>query len=471
MSTDDTTLDLLRDLLTAQPDNHKARAHLAALLLQRGEAAKALRCLDEAPTPPDDLPSALLRGKVLEALDATRATEHYLTVLDLDRRAAPVHLALARLYRQRGLREEARQHYGIAVVLDETLEDVEFDDWIHGTPRASSAPVPPRPGSGASGEPGEATAAGPDLEPPTPEELEEQLHLDGEGPLVRERITFDDVGGMEDVKEQVRMRVVYPFRNPELFQRFKKRPGGGILLYGPPGCGKTHIARATAGECDARFVSIGVADVLSRWLGESEQRLVEIFAAARRRAPTILFVDELDALGMSRRDARGSGIQTVINQLLTEMDGIGSANANVLVLGATNAPWNVDTAFRRPGRFDRVIFVPPPDAEARRAILELHLSGLPHGPLDRHKLAQKTKMFSGADLKDVVERAGEAAIQLEMRTGRAGQITQAMLLAAIRSMRPSTVEWMDTAKSYASYANRAGQYDDVARFFESGGTD
>ncbi|MDJ0522909.1 MAG: AAA family ATPase [Planctomycetota bacterium] len=463
MSTDDKTLELLRALVASQPENAEARAHLATLLLDAGRAEEALALLDEAPASGQGVEDPLLRGRVLEAADPRRAIEHYRAVVAADRRNAAAHMALARLYRESGLREDARHHYGIAVVIDEALEDAEFDDWIHGG--SAGEPPPPRPLA-----PPPTPAPAPDdavEDAPSVEDLQETLDLDGTPAPKLPKLTFDDVGGMDAVKEQIRMRVVYPFRNPKLFEKFKKKPGGGILLYGPPGCGKTYLARATAGECNARFVSVGVADILSRWLGESEQRLQELFAEARRRAPTVIFIDELDALGMSRREARGSALKTVINQLLTELDGVGSDNRSVLVLAATNAPWNVDTAFRRPGRFDRVVFVPPPDGNAREAILRLNLTDVPHEEPDYKKLRSTTKRWSGADLRELVERAAEVAIQEEMRTGRETLITRKMLAKAAKTIRPTTVEWLNTAKNYASYANRAGQYDDVADFFQS----
>lgn len=169
---------------------------------------------------------------------------------------------------------------------------------------------------------------------------------------------------------------------------------------------------------------------------------------------------------MNRRDARGSALTTTINQLLTEMDGIHASNENLMVLAATNAPWGVDTAFRRPGRFDRVVFVPPPDAAARQAILEIHLREVPHETPDYEALARATREFSGADLMAVVERAAEQAITQEMRSGTPALITRKMLAKAAKSIQPSTREWLDTARNYASFSNRGGQYDDVARWLE-----
>lgn len=279
------------------------------------------------------------------------------------------------------------------------------------------------------------------------------------------KITFDDIGGMHEVIERIRMNIIYPFKNPEIFRKFNKKPGGGILMYGPPGCGKTHIARATAGECGATFIPIAVTDILSRWLGESEQHLHQLFEQARRRSPAVIFIDEMDAIGGSRGDASAS-MAPLVNVLLTEMDGVAANNDNLMVLAATNTPWRVDNALRRPGRFDRVLFVPPPDAPARETILKIHLRNLPAEPMDIGKLARLTDRFSGADLRSVVERASEKAIYEEMRTGHAGKLTQRLMTDAIKEMRPSTNEWLETARSYASYANRSGLYDDLVAFFE-----
>jgi transitional endoplasmic reticulum ATPase len=158
-----------------------------------------------------------------------------------------------------------------------------------------------------------------------------------------------------------------------------------------------------------------------------------------------------------------------VNVLLTEMDGISADNTNVMVLAATNSPWRVDNALRRPGRFDRVLFVPPPDAAARAAILEIHLRGVPHESVDVAKLARQTEKFSGADLRALVARAAEQAIVAEMKTGKDTRVTHKMLAEAIAGMSPSTTEWLETARSYASYANRSGLYDELAAYLDKAG--
>ena len=171
---------------------------------------------------------------------------------------------------------------------------------------------------------------------------------------------------MDTVKDEVRMKIILPLQQPELFKAYGKKIGGGILMYGPPGCGKTFLARATAGEVNAGFLAVGISDVLDMWIGQSEKNLHGIFEQARSHKPCVLFFDEVDALGANRTDMLKSGGRQIINQFLSELDGVASSNDGVLILAATNAPWHLDPAFRRPGRFDRILFVPPPDASRAR---------------------------------------------------------------------------------------------------------
>ena len=174
------------------------------------------------------------------------------------------------------------------------------------------------------------------------------------------------------VKEEIRMKIIHPLTHADLYKSYGKSIGGGILLYGPPGCGKTYLARATAGEIKSNFLAIGINDMLEMWIGSSERNLHDVFENARAHKPCVLFFDEVDALGASRSDMKQhAGRQLTVNQFLSEMDGVNTSNDGVLILAATNAPWHFDSAFRRPGRFDRILFVPPPDAAARASILRL----------------------------------------------------------------------------------------------------
>ncbi len=272
---------------------------------------------------------------------------------------------------------------------------------------------------------------------------------------------FKAVGGMDVLKEQIRMKVLYPMENPELFKAYGKTIGGGVLLYGPPGCGKTLIARATAGEINANFFAIGIHDVLDSFIGESEKRLHQIFEIARQNTPAVLFFDEIDALAADRRDLRQSAGRNLINQFLAELDSGDGANDGILVLGATNAPWHIDPAFRRPGRFDRTIFVPPPDASARAAIIDVMTKEKPIGEIDIQALAKKTPHFSGADLKAMFDTATEAALEQAMKKGRIIPLDTKTLTKAAKQLKPSTKSWFESAKNYALYANAGGEYDDV----------
>ena len=206
---------------------------------------------------------------------------------------------------------------------------------------------------------------------------------DVEGPGT---VRLADVGGMQDVKDRLEAAFLAPLRNPELRKLYGKSLRGGLLLYGPPGCGKTFVARAVAGELGAAFLSVSVNDVLDMWVGNSERNMHEIFETARRQAPCVVFLDELDALGAKRSRTAHSGMRNTVNQLLSELDGIDSAaNEGVFVSAATNVPWDVDNALRRPGRLDRTILVLPPDGPAREVILRPHLHERPIENVDLGK--------------------------------------------------------------------------------------
>jgi len=289
---------------------------------------------------------------------------------------------------------------------------------------------------------------------------------DEHGEQLREdsKTTFDDVGGMEELKKQVRMRVILPLEKPEMFAAYGKKAGGGLLLYGPPGCGKTLFARATAGEINASFFNIGIHDVLDPYVGSSEKKLHQIFETARAHSPAVLFFDEIDALASNRRDFSSTTGRQVINVFLSEMDGMDTVNDGILILGATNAPWHLDPAFRRPGRFDRVLFVPPPDELAREEILNMHLRGKPQKNIDVAKIAKKAKEFSGADLRAVIDRAVEEKLEQALETGIPEPLTTKELVRGLKQQAPTTGEWFSSAKNHALYANQGGIYDDVLKY-------
>jgi transitional endoplasmic reticulum ATPase len=385
--------------------------------------------------------NALLREQVVKGL---LALERWAEVVEVapplcatEQRAGAL-IALARARCALGDLAQAREHYAEAIRVDARQADEELESALSPEEDLFRLPI-----DGFAPEPSPVRPA--------------------RGP----RISFADVGGMEELKEQIRLNILYPFEHPEIYAAYGKKIGGGLLLYGPPGCGKTHIARATAGELGANFFLLELNDVLSMWIGESEKHLSELFETARANTPAVIFIDEVDALGAKRSEMHSSPIRMVVSQLLTEMDGFSTTNSQVLVLGATNEPWNVDPAFRRPGRFDRVLFVPPPDAAARREILQLHAQGRKIDPaLSWEPLAGKTDRFSGADLAALVDRASELALSEAIKSGKLRPVGLAEFHKALRDMRPTTVEWLRRAKNYVLYANQDGLYDTLARYLE-----
>ncbi len=296
----------------------------------------------------------------------------------------------------------------------------------------------------------------------TAQELNE-YELDDTDPqfLQKPALTFSDVGGMDEVKKEIDLKIIQPLKHPDIYKAYGKKIGGGILLYGPPGCGKTFLAKATAGQVNAKFINVSLNDILDMWIGNSEKNLHEVFEIARENTPCVLFFDEIDALGASRSDMKQSGSRHLINQFLQELDGIDNDNEGVLVLGATNAPWHLDPAFRRPGRFDRIIFVPPPDESARKSIFQLKLKDKPIEIIDYTTLSKKTKDYSGADIEAVIDISTEHKLEEAIREGVPKPITTKDLQKAIKKHSPTTREWFTTAKNFALYANESGLYDDI----------
>lgn len=426
----------LLDALAISPDNIPLRMHVAALLMQDGLYADA--------------------------------GEQYQQVLEKSYGNREARLGLAACYFGSG------KHSAALIIYEEMTEDLPLADQV----RYIKCLVYEKNLSHAVELYQRVMALHPGFHD---EELDAQLRMPAQAPfdfddddgllpeddawfLQKPEINFGHVGGMQRVKQEIAMKIIEPVRNPELFKAFGKKAGGGILLYGPPGCGKTFIAKATAGEINAQFISVGLHDILDMWMGNSEKNLHEIFEVARRNAPCVLFIDEVDAMGASRSDMKGNSLRHVINQFLAELDGVSSSNEGVLVLAATNAPWNVDAAFRRPGRFDRVIFVAPPDKEARIQLLESTLAEKPVGSIDVAKVAAATENYSGADLKAVVDIASEEKLQESMAKGAIQPIETKDLLKAVKQHRATTLEWLASARNYALYANESGLYNEILQY-------
>jgi SpoVK/Ycf46/Vps4 family AAA+-type ATPase len=272
------------------------------------------------------------------------------------------------------------------------------------------------------------------------------------------------VAGMTEVKKRLEAAFLAPMRNPELRKLYGKSLRGGLLLYGPPGCGKTFIARAVAGELGARFITVSFADLIDMFVGRSERNIHELFQVARRNAPCVLFLDEVDAIGQKRSQLRNTPMRSAVNQLLLELDDVASDNSGVFLLAATNHPWDVDSALRRPGRFDRTLLVLPPDGQAREGVFRFHLRDRPVAGIDLTRLAKITDGYSGADIAHICETAAERALLDSVRRGEPRLIGQADLEAAAAEVKPSLGTWLDTARNVALFANEGGAYDDLVAY-------
>ena len=450
-------LDALRGACERDPANGPLWLHYGEQLARTTRAAEAIAALRKAA----DLrvePPLVLRHLLPLLREAGFGAEALIRAEQcLERHDDPfVRRELATVLREQGEDAAAATHYRAARAADPALAEGSWDAWAAAFPDA----VLPKPAALPTPTPA-PVRAGAAPEAATPAELLERFET--EEPAVK----FADVAGLAEVKEQIELRIVAPYKTPEIFAAFGRKAGGGVLLYGPPGTGKTFIARATAGEVGARFVAMGVADLVDAFWGESEKAIRELFAQARRNAPTVLFFDEFDALGASRGGTESQFWRALVTQLLQEMDGISGPNEGVLVMAATNLPWSVDPAFRRPGRFDRVVFVPPPDEAARRAILTTHAASLPGGEsVDVAKLAAKTANWSGADLKALCERACEGALARSLKTGKVQPVAMDDFTRALGESRASAGEWFATARNHVRYANEGGRYDDLEAYMK-----
>ena len=277
-------------------------------------------------------------------------------------------------------------------------------------------------------------------------------------------LTLADVAGLTEVKKRLEAAFLAPMRNPELRKLYGKSLRGGLLLYGPPGCGKTFVARAVAGELGARFITVSFADLIDMFVGRSERNIHELFEVARRNAPCVVFLDEVDAIGQKRSQLRNTPMRSAVNQLLLELDDVASDNSGVFLLAATNHPWDVDSALRRPGRFDRTLLVLPPDGPAREGVFRFHLRDRPVAGIDLAKLSKITDGHSGADIAHICETAAEHALLDSVSSGEPRLIGQADLEAAVAEVRPSLGTWFETARNVALFANEGGAYDDLVAY-------
>lgn len=251
-------------------------------------------------------------------------------------------------------------------------------------------------------------------------------------------MSLKDVAGLEDVKEQLRIKLIYPFTKPEFAKKYKINSGGGLLLYGPPGTGKTMIARAVAGEIDAAFYAIKPSAIMSKWVGEAEQNLFQLFRKAEEHPISIVFIDEMESLAPQRRSSNSSVMARVVPQLLAELDGFEKHKNPVLTIGATNEPWKLDPAIVRPGRLDRLIYIPPPDINARLRILQLSLAEIElDDDVVLEEIAKKTQNFSGADMTAIVIQVSEKVFSEAVRSEVSRPINQLDFDKVLERLRPS----------------------------------
>lgn len=445
---DDSTFDQLEAALSAAPGNVALLTMLLGASHERGEHARGLKLL------PDDLEqwsdAAALKLAAAQLCLAAGQAQRALQLIEGEDPAA--RLLKARVLAALERLKDAQVEYRAAVDANPALEDMAL--WRRLNVSVQDVPA-------AQGRPRLRVISNDDTD------KSEVVRL-----LVpeKETLTFDDIGGLDELKKTIHKKIILPYQKPGLFQRFRKKVGGGVLLYGPPGCGKTLLARATAGECKATFFNVAISDVLDMYIGESERKLHALFEQARAQAPAVMFFDEVEALGGKRSNTRESTSSKLVSQFLSEMDGFTNDNHGVLILAATNVPWSVDSAFRRPGRFDRVLFVPPPDRAARESMLKVMMKGRPMADdIDFAFLAKNTSGFSGADLSELVETAADEAIEASIESGTEQSICDRHFKAALKDVRATTLEWLTTARNYARYANEGNQYDEVLAFLDKHG--
>ena len=442
-------LDSLRSAVTAMPNDVPLRLHLAALLLRAGQRDEAVRHL----------------GAVLQRDPGNGAA---LALLTGQPPSAPADPAVSS--------ERTVAPAGDSASSPAVADPADDGDAPAPLPAAPAQPAPPAPSSPPAAGAGEDTAsydwsqAEDELRDVLPamfvgdagstSALDEARAYDAEPA----GLTLADVAGLTEVKQRLEAAFLAPMRNPELRKLYGKSLRGGLLLYGPPGCGKTFIARAVAGELGARFITVSFADLIDMFVGRSERNIHELFEVARRNAPCVLFLDEVDAIGQKRSQLRNTPMRSAVNQLLLELDDVASDNTGVFLLAATNHPWDVDSALRRPGRFDRTLLVLPPDPAAREGVFRYHLRERPVAGIDLAKLSRLTDGYSGADIAHVCETAAEHALLNSVTRGEPRLIGQADLEAAVSEVRPSLGTWFDTARNVALFANEGGAYDDLVAY-------
>jgi AAA+ superfamily predicted ATPase len=454
----DPLLDSLRNAVAAMPDDVPLRLHLAALLLrgdQRDEAVRHLGAVLQRDPGNAEALAMLTTGRPAAAGPAAgTAGPPSAQAADLPP-AAPADLDLSP-ERSRGASPDPNSPNSASGAAAGGGDD----------PAGPAAPT---------GEPSEGydwSQAEDELRDVLPTmfvgeaagSVSAGLDEAGEYDAEHTGLTLADVAGLDEVKKRLEAAFLAPMRNPELRKLYGKSLRGGLLLYGPPGCGKTFVARAVAGELGARFITVSFADLIDMFVGRSERNIHDLFEVARRNAPCVVFLDEVDAIGQKRSQLRNTPMRSAVNQLLLELDDVASDNTGVFLLAATNHPWDVDSALRRPGRFDRTLLVLPPDGPAREGVFRFHLRDRPVAGIDLARLSRLTDGYSGADIAHVCETAAERALMDSVSRGEPRLIGQADLEGSITEVKPSLGTWFETARNVALFANEGGTYDDLVAY-------
>jgi SpoVK/Ycf46/Vps4 family AAA+-type ATPase len=438
MEPEPTVLDSLRKAVEAMPDDVPLRLHLATMLLQAGQRNEAVRQIGAVlqRDPGNDRALGLLQDSGPGRAEAAGQPPADPPVISSERAGVPAPPPLGASRPDADPRPHPGEagkpsHYDWSQAEDE-LRDVLPAMFV------------------GDGDAADSASAG----------IDEAEAYDAE----HAGLTLADVAGMTEVKQRLEAAFLAPMRNPDLRRLYGKSLRGGLLLYGPPGCGKTFIARAVAGELGASFIAVSFADIIDMFVGQSERNIHELFEVARRNAPCVLFLDEVDAIGQKRSQLRHTPMRSAVNQLLLELDDVSGNNEGVFLLAATNHPWDVDSALRRPGRFDRTLLVLPPDAAAREGVFRYHLKDRPVAGIDLANLARRTDGYSGADIAHICETAAERALMDSVRRGEPRMIGTPDLEAAIAEVKPSLGAWFDVARNVALFANEGGTYDDLAAY-------
>jgi SpoVK/Ycf46/Vps4 family AAA+-type ATPase len=438
MEPEPTVLDSLRKAVEAMPDDVPLRLHLATMLLQDGQRNEAVRQIGAVlqRDPGNDRALGLLQDSGPGRAEAAGQPPADPPVISPERAGVPAPPPLGASRPDADPRPHPGEagkpsHYDWSQAEDE-LRDVLPAMFV------------------GDGDAADSASAG----------IDEAEAYDAE----HAGLTLADVAGMTEVKQRLEAAFLAPMRNPDLRRLYGKSLRGGLLLYGPPGCGKTFIARAVAGELGASFIAVSFADIIDMFVGQSERNIHELFEVARRNAPCVLFLDEVDAIGQKRSQLRHTPMRSAVNQLLLELDDVSGNNEGVFLLAATNHPWDVDSALRRPGRFDRTLLVLPPDAAAREGVFRYHLKDRPVAGIDLANLARRTDGYSGADIAHICETAAERALMDSVRRGEPRMIGTPDLEAAIAEVKPSLGAWFDVARNVALFANEGGTYDDLAAY-------